>query len=194
MGSDGISIRIPTFLEAASARASSAAALTGTRPAHVDSCPACQAMFAAEAAFDQRLRQESRILTQQPAPDGIEQLIMSGIHTRNASARATRRRSSPGMWSLAGIGSAVAAAALVGATLAFAAMFASGPGQSFLIAVFAIATLRNIHLGVLMIPAACAAGVWLAGMSLPDVVGQIGRQRMQLGVCDHRQHRIVGVH
>ena len=37
-------------------------------------------------------------------------------------------------------------------------------------AVFAIATLRNIHLGVLMIPAACAVGVWLAGMSLRDVV------------------------
>ena len=37
-------------------------------------------------------------------------------------------------------------------------------------AVFAIATLRNIHLGVLMIPAACAVGVWLAGMSLRDVI------------------------
>ena len=32
------------------------------------------------------------------------------------------------------------------------------------------ATLRNIHLGVLMIPAACAVGVWLAGMSLRDVI------------------------
>ena len=38
------------------------------------------------------------------------------------------------------------------------------------VAVFAIATLRNIHLGVLMIPAACAVGVWLAGMSLRDVI------------------------
>jgi di/tricarboxylate transporter len=38
------------------------------------------------------------------------------------------------------------------------------------VAVFAIATFRNIHLGVLMIPAACAVGVWLAGMSLPNVV------------------------
>jgi di/tricarboxylate transporter len=38
------------------------------------------------------------------------------------------------------------------------------------VAVFAIATFRNIHLGVLMFPAACAVGVWLAGMSLPDVV------------------------
>ena len=38
------------------------------------------------------------------------------------------------------------------------------------VAVFAIATFRNIHLGVLMLPAACAVGVWLAGMSLGDIV------------------------
>ena len=38
------------------------------------------------------------------------------------------------------------------------------------VALFAIATFRNIHLGVLMIPAACAVGVWLAGMSLRDVI------------------------
>ena len=38
------------------------------------------------------------------------------------------------------------------------------------IAVFAIATLRNIHLGVLMLPAACAVGVWLAGMTVREVV------------------------
>ena len=38
------------------------------------------------------------------------------------------------------------------------------------VAVFPIATLRHIHLGVLMIPAACAVGVWLAGMSLRDVI------------------------
>ena len=38
------------------------------------------------------------------------------------------------------------------------------------VALFAIGTFRNIHLGVLMIPAAGAAGVWLAGMSLRDVV------------------------
>jgi di/tricarboxylate transporter len=38
------------------------------------------------------------------------------------------------------------------------------------VAVFAIATLRNIHLGVLMIPAACAVGVSLAGMSVRDVI------------------------
>jgi di/tricarboxylate transporter len=39
------------------------------------------------------------------------------------------------------------------------------------VAVFAIATLRNIHLGVLMIPAAVAVGVWMAGMRVPDVLG-----------------------
>jgi di/tricarboxylate transporter len=38
------------------------------------------------------------------------------------------------------------------------------------VAVFAIATIRNIHLGVLMLPTACAVGVWLAGMSLRDIV------------------------
>jgi di/tricarboxylate transporter len=38
------------------------------------------------------------------------------------------------------------------------------------VAVFAIATFRNIHLGVLLFPAACAVGVWLGGMSLRDVV------------------------
>ena len=38
------------------------------------------------------------------------------------------------------------------------------------VAVFAIATFRNIHLGVLMFPAAAAVGVWLAGMPLRDVV------------------------
>lgn len=38
------------------------------------------------------------------------------------------------------------------------------------VAVFAIATFRNIHLGALMLPAACAVGVWLAGMSLRDIV------------------------
>ena len=39
------------------------------------------------------------------------------------------------------------------------------------VAVFAIATLRGIHLGVLMFPAAAAVGVWLAGMPVRDVVG-----------------------
>ena len=38
------------------------------------------------------------------------------------------------------------------------------------VAVFAIATLRNIHLGVLMLPTAGAVGVWLAGMSLREIV------------------------
>ncbi len=41
---------------------------------------------------------------------------------------------------------------------------------SIFVAVFAIATFRNIHLGVLMLPAAAAVGVWLAGMSLRDVI------------------------
>jgi di/tricarboxylate transporter len=38
------------------------------------------------------------------------------------------------------------------------------------VVLFAIATLRNIHLGVLMIPAACAVGLWLAAMPLRDVI------------------------
>ena len=38
------------------------------------------------------------------------------------------------------------------------------------VAVFAIATLRNIHLGVLMLPAAVAVGVWLAGMPIRDIL------------------------
>jgi di/tricarboxylate transporter len=38
------------------------------------------------------------------------------------------------------------------------------------VAVFAIATLRSIHLGVLMLPAAVAVGVSLAGMPLRDVL------------------------
>ena len=38
------------------------------------------------------------------------------------------------------------------------------------IAVFAIATLRKVHLGVLMLPAACGVGVALAGMSVREVV------------------------
>ena len=39
------------------------------------------------------------------------------------------------------------------------------------IAVFAIATLRRVHLGIMMFAAACGVGVWLAGMPLSDVVG-----------------------
>ena len=38
------------------------------------------------------------------------------------------------------------------------------------VAVFAIASLRNVHFGALMIPAAAAAGVWLAGMTVPEVL------------------------
>ena len=38
------------------------------------------------------------------------------------------------------------------------------------IGVFAVATFRNIHLGVLMFPAACAVGIWLAGMPLREVI------------------------
>ena len=39
------------------------------------------------------------------------------------------------------------------------------------IAVFAIATLRKVHLGITMFAAACGVGVWLAKMPLKDVVG-----------------------
>ena len=39
------------------------------------------------------------------------------------------------------------------------------------IALFAVATLRGVHLGILMFPAACAVGVTLAGMPLREVVG-----------------------
>ena len=39
------------------------------------------------------------------------------------------------------------------------------------IAVFALATLRRVHLGIMMFAVACGVGVWLAGMPLSDVVG-----------------------
>lgn len=39
------------------------------------------------------------------------------------------------------------------------------------IALFAIATLRGVHVGVIMFAAACGVGVWLAGLPLKDVVG-----------------------
>jgi di/tricarboxylate transporter len=39
------------------------------------------------------------------------------------------------------------------------------------IAIFAIATLRKVHLGIAMFAAACGVGVWLARMPLKDVVG-----------------------
>lgn len=38
------------------------------------------------------------------------------------------------------------------------------------VAVFAVAAFRNVHLGVLMVPAAVAVGVWLAGMPVRDVL------------------------
>ena len=38
------------------------------------------------------------------------------------------------------------------------------------VAVFAIASFRNIHLGVLMLPAAVAVGVWLAGLSVANIL------------------------
>jgi di/tricarboxylate transporter len=38
------------------------------------------------------------------------------------------------------------------------------------VTVFAVATIRNIHLGVLMLPAAVAVGVWLAGMPVGDIL------------------------
>ena len=39
------------------------------------------------------------------------------------------------------------------------------------IAIFAIAALRKVHLGITMFAAACGVGVWLAKMPLKDVVG-----------------------
>lgn len=43
--------------------------------------------------------------------------------------------------------------------------------MAIFIAVFALATVRKVHLGVLMLPAACAVGVLMAGMTVRDVVG-----------------------
>ena len=40
------------------------------------------------------------------------------------------------------------------------------------VAVFAVATFRNIHLGVLMLPAAVATGVWLAGMPIVNILAE----------------------
>jgi di/tricarboxylate transporter len=39
------------------------------------------------------------------------------------------------------------------------------------IVIFAVSTIRNIHLGILMFPAACLAGLALARMPLRDVIG-----------------------
>jgi Na+/H+ antiporter NhaD/arsenite permease-like protein len=38
------------------------------------------------------------------------------------------------------------------------------------LAVFAVAARRNLHLGISMLPVACAVGIWLAGMPLDDVL------------------------
>ena len=38
------------------------------------------------------------------------------------------------------------------------------------VGVFAVAALRNVHLGVLMFAAACGVGIWMADMPLDDVV------------------------
>lgn len=38
------------------------------------------------------------------------------------------------------------------------------------VGVFALATLRKVHLGVIMFASAAGVGIWLAGMSLPDVI------------------------
>ena len=43
--------------------------------------------------------------------------------------------------------------------------------MAIFIAVFALATVRKVHLGVLMLPAACGVGVLMAGMTVRDVVG-----------------------
>ncbi len=52
------------------------------------------------------------------------------------------------------------------------------------IAIFAIATLREVHVGILMFAAACGVGVWLAEMPLTDVVGgfPIGIMVLLVGV------------
>lgn len=50
-------------------------------------------------------------------------------------------------------------------------MLAPVAAMAIFVAVFGLATARKAHLGVLMLPAACATGVWLAGMPLREVVG-----------------------
>src|SRR6185503_4889043 len=39
-------------------------------------------------------------------------------------------------------------------------------------ALFAVAAIRNLHLGIVMLPAACGVGIWLAGMPLDDVLAE----------------------
>jgi di/tricarboxylate transporter len=43
--------------------------------------------------------------------------------------------------------------------------------MAIFVAVFALATLRGVHLGLVMFVAACAVGPTLAGMTLPEVIG-----------------------
>lgn len=40
------------------------------------------------------------------------------------------------------------------------------------IAVFAIAAIRNVNIGIVMFPVACVVGLWLAGLSLNEVIGE----------------------
>ncbi len=49
-------------------------------------------------------------------------------------------------------------------------MGSPGLAIAIFVAVFAIATFRNIHLGVLMLPAAVAVGVWMAGLPVGDIL------------------------
>ena len=50
-------------------------------------------------------------------------------------------------------------------------MVASLSAIGIFITAFAIAALRDVHVGIIMFAAACGVGVWLAGMPLQDVVG-----------------------
>jgi len=50
-------------------------------------------------------------------------------------------------------------------------MVASLSAIGIFIAAFAIAALRDVHVGIIMFAAACGVGVWLAGIPLQDVVG-----------------------
>jgi hypothetical protein len=49
-------------------------------------------------------------------------------------------------------------------------MAAQLSAMGIFIAVFAIAALRGVHLGIMMFAAGCGVGVWLAGMPLRDVL------------------------
>jgi di/tricarboxylate transporter len=70
------------------------------------------------------------------------------------------------------------------------------------VAVFGVATLRNIHLGVLMLPAACAVGVLLAGIPLKEVIAgfPVGIMVLLIGVtylfgiaqCNGTIDRLIG--